>query len=375
MELPNQETTAARAAGDSTALPVDQRLTGWRAYARQQRADILNTGMARLLEQSSGSGLSADALRQGLRRQLGTGLTHDLCQDFAEWRGEKAIAIEPEQLAIIDAAMVAGLGHLIPSDAHQVSTPDTGARLYRWLIPSLGGGLLLSGFGNDGALIGVAGGVSLVAWLANHPEALVYPTPTSGNAGASSKHFSAFPQLAWLQGPGHWFLHQAQGLARRLGSRLVALVLPPPPVTTATLPSSTIAPVCERAFDLLAVLVFISCVTQADSNTPANRDDADLQITEGSVLRALLALVRMLDREPAELETVRDLAEELHQRLEDAGYVWEVLPDGTPFEEEHRKRFHTFGLVASGEPVETLEPCFRHGNAILLPGRITKQRG
>jgi len=85
--------------------------------------------------------------------------------------------------------------------------------------------------------------------------------------------------------------------------------------------------------------------------------------------------MRTLDLQPTDTEKIYDLAEELHQRLEDAGYFWEMLPDGTLFQEEYRQRFLTFGLVAPGEPVETLEPCFRCGETVLLPGRITKQRG
>jgi hypothetical protein len=155
----------------------------------------------------------------------------------------------------------------------------------------------------------------------------------------------------------------------------VDLVLPPRAIASASLPRSIIVPLCERIFDLLATLVFIRCTAAAVRDTPAIRDDPDLPITENSVLRALLALVRMLDRQPGDAETVRDLAEELYQRLEDVGYAWEALPDGTQFQEEHRERFHIFGLVAPGEPVETLEPCLRRGETILLPGRITKQRG
>lgn len=399
MELQKQDTIAALTACDMIALPADQRLMRWRAYARQRRADILDTSKVRLLEQAGVRGLSAEALYKGLRWQFGPGLIHDLCQDYGAWRGEKVVAINPEELTVIDAAVGEGLRHLIPTDAG-VTSSYTGSRLYRWMIPSLGGGLLgvvLLLVADDvsrvwGALIGGAGGVAGVAWLANHPEAMAQPNRSVGSDRATPTPVSAFPPLAWLQGIGHWLLHRtqrlawlqgighwllsnAQGVARWLAARLVALVLPPPPVATAILPSSTIAPVCERTFDLLTILVFIFRVTQADSNTPTNRDNSDLPITEDSVLRAMLALVRTLERQPAEIETVHDLAEELHQRMEDAGYVWEVLPDGTLFQEEHRQRFHAFGLVTAGEPVETLEPCFRRGDAILLPGRITKQRG
>jgi hypothetical protein len=373
MQVQEQDATAALAAGDSNTLPADQRLMRWLAYARQRQANRLDTGKTRLLEQAGQCGLTPEALRQGLRQQLGTGLAHDLCQDHAEWRGAKARAIEPEQLAVIDTAMGEVLGHLIPSDVG-VTTPDADVRLYRWLIPTLGGGLLGAVFGTQGALIGAAGGVAGVAWLAIHREALAYPIPKPGSDGAPTTHLSAFLRLPLLQGPGYW-LRKAQNFPRWLAARLVALVLPPPRTTNATLPSSTIAQVCERAFDLLTIIVFICRTAQADSSTSANPGDADLPITEDSVLRALLALVRTLERQPAEIEIVHDLAEELYQRLEDAGYVWEILPDGTLFQEEHRQRFKTLGLVAPGEPVETLEPCFRRSDTILLPGRITKQRG
>lgn len=359
MQVQEQDATAALAASDSTTLLADQRLMRWLAYARQRQADRLDTGKARLLDQAGGSGLTPEALRQGLRQNLGTGLIHDLCQDYAEWRGEKTKTIQSEQMAFIDAAMVEVLGHLIPAD-DCVTTQDADARLYRWLIPTLGGGLLGAAFGTLGVLIGAASGVAGVAWLANHRDALVHPIPT---------------QIAWLQSPGNWLLRKVQSAPRWLATRLLTLVLPPPQIANVNLPSSTIAQVCESAFDLLTIMVFIGCNTSSDNNSLAGSGSADLPIAEDSVLRALLALIRMLERQPTEIETVHDLAEELYQRMEDAGYSWEVLSDGTLFEEEHRKRFNTLGLVMPGEAVETLEPCFRCGDTILLPGRITKQRG
>lgn len=370
MNAQNQNRTSQFGTADDVALPADQRLTNWHAYARQRQAVALDRVKARLLEPASGGGLSTEALQQALRRQLGSGLIHDLTQDCADWRGEKASAIVPDQLAVIEVALGEHLAHLIPSDAC-TSTAGTGAQRYRWLIPSLGGGLLgLLLLGPDGiggtlgALLGAAGGIAGVAWLANHPEALNHPSRAA-----------AWSRFTWLQGPGHWLLRKAQRLARRLAAGLVDLVLPPPLITTASLPQSSIAPVCERAFDLLTTLVFLRCTACADCGTPASHDDTDLPITEASVLRALLRLVRTLDWQPTDTETVCDVAEDLRQRLQESDYVWELLPDGTLFQEEHRQRFHIFGLVAPGEPVETLEPCFRRGETILLPGRITKQRG
>jgi len=376
MQLQEQDATAALAASDSTTLPADQRLMRWLAYARQRQADRLDTGKARLLEQAGQCGLTPEALRQGLRQHLGTGLAHDLCQDYADWCDAKVRAIESEQLAVIDAAMGEVLDHLVPSDAG-VKTPDTasGTQLYRWLIPTFGGGLLgLLLLGPDGiggtlgALFGSAGGIAGVVWLANHPDVLGYPGRASGSDRLSTTSPATWLRLSWLQNPIHWLLSKAQHLARRLAIGLVDLVLPQSPITTASLPTSSIAPIYEHAFDLLTTLVFLRCTAGANCDAPPRHDDPNLPITEGSVLRALRALVRALDRQPADTETIRDLAEELHQRMEDSGYACEVLPDGTPFQEEHRQRFHPFGLVATGDPVETLEPCFRRGEAILLPG-------
>lgn len=377
MKVENQDNVNKVSAADGAALPAHECLESWQTYARQRQADALARLKARLLELNAG-GLSYAALQKTLRRQLGSALTHDLIQNCADWRGDKADVSDPEQLAVIEAALGAQLAHLIPCEA-SVGTTGAGAQLYRWLIPSIGGGLL--GFfllgpdgsgGALGALIGAPSGVAGVAWLVNHPEALSQPGRAEGSDGERT---ISFPRIAWLQDPGRWLLRNAQALARRMAARLVALVVPPPPLAVATLSNSTISPICERAFDLLTTLVFIHCTALTAGGASASREDPDLPITESSVLRALLALTRALDRKPTDTETVLDLAEELHQRMEDDGYLYEELPDGTPFQEKHRQHFHTLGLIEPGEPVETQEPCFRRSEVVLLPGRITKKRG
>jgi hypothetical protein len=211
--------------------------------------------------------------------------------------------------------------------------------------------------------------------LANHPDVLGHPDGAAEKKSVPPQPKASSPKLVWLQGPANWLMRKAQSVARRVAAGLVNLVLPPQPFTTAGVTRSTILSASEAIFNLLTTYVFIRCTGGASRATPASRDDPDLPITEESVLRALLALMRALDRESPDAETLRDLAEELHQRLDGAGYAWEALPEGTQFQDDHRECFHTFGLVAPGDPIETLEPCFRRGEIVLLPGRITKKRG
>ena len=363
-------------ARNNTALTAAQRIDSWQSYARQRQAGGLDRIKVELLGMASRDGLTASTLQQTLLRQMGSGFVHDLIQNCAEWRGEKAHTHDLDQLAVIEAALARLLAHVIPKDP-EPGRAASRVYLYRWLIPSLGGGLLglllLGRAGSVGPLLGVAGGVAGVAWLANY---LGSPRPASAVAagdgpGADGAAPWAGPVL--MRGPAHWLLRKARRIVRWMANGLVELVLPTPPSTT--LPPTVVSSACDAAFDLLTALVFLRCFERPATAAPANGDNVPLAISEGSVLRALLALVRALDGETTESGTLRDLAEELRQRLEDSGYDWDALPDGTLFQEEHRKPFHVFGLIAAGEPVETLEPCFRRGEVILLPGRITKKRG
>jgi hypothetical protein len=239
------------------------------------------------------------------------------------------------------------------------------------LVLGIGGGIA----GSLGGLLGATGGVAGVAYLSNNPAILAR---TEGGVATGSQLSRPAAKtsgiILLISQPTHWLKSKGRTIGLALGARLVDFVLKSK-VSVAVLPLESVAPAVERAFSAITTLVFLVCASHSDSEVISAESDSGLKIRESGVLHALTVLVRYLDKEPKDLETIRDMAQELQQRLQEAGYVWEIIADSSPFLDEYRERFRLSGLIEPGQPVQTLVPCFRRGNEILLQGRLTRQRG
>jgi hypothetical protein len=103
-------------------------------------ASTLDSVKVRLLERTD-AGLPVAELEHALKVEFGDGLIHDLLRTYTAWRNEKATGIDLEELVLIKDALDAQLTYLVPSKSGY-RADYVGAELYRWIIPSLGGGLL-----------------------------------------------------------------------------------------------------------------------------------------------------------------------------------------------------------------------------------------
>jgi hypothetical protein len=62
---------------------------------------------------------------------------------------------------------------------------------------------------------------------------------------------------------------------------------------------------------------------------------------------------------------LRDACEDLFQRFQEDGYVWQSVPRGTPFSLETEAAFDAFGTLAPGQPVRTQRGAIlRHGQVV-----------
>ena len=235
----------------------------------------------------------------------------------------------------------------------------------------IGGGIA----GSLGGLFGAAGGVAGVAYLSNNPSVLAR-TESDVLTGSQLSRPAAKSSgiILLISQPTHWLMSKGRTISLALGARLVDFVLKSK-VSVAVLPLESVAPAVERVFSAITTLVFLVRASPSDPDVIPADSDSGLNIRDSGVLHALTVLVRYLDKEPGDLETIRDMAQELQQRLQDAGYIWEIIADSSPFRDEYRQRFRLSGLIEPGQPVQTLVPCFRRGNEILLQGRLTRQRG
>jgi hypothetical protein len=195
----------------------------------------------------------------------------------------------------------------------------------------------------------------------------------AGDAPDGPRTFS-FRNKNLLSSIAKWPLQKGANVAIDLAARLVRSLLPTDG-EDGGIARSEIAPAVEREFDAMATLAFMLCLAAQPKRSDNFERDSGLQVAESGVQRALTVLVRYLDKDPEDLETIRDMAQELQQRLQDAGYAWEVIPDGEPFREELLQAFRPFGLIEPGQPVQTLEPSFSRDGVVINPGTIARLRG
>ena len=366
------------------SLSSEELMARWQLHVREQWLDTIKTISAQVWDDASRtkqeSHLTSERLNQLIRQRIDAELIVRLLGDWATWTGSNEHHTDTKQLQLLEAA----LESLDPTVA--ISTRDWGApiasvRLYRWLFPCIGGGLLgmlIFGtgggfFGALGGLLGAAGGIAGVAYLANNAVVLSRHQRNVGVRNSSSPPSLWTSDASLLAQFAMWLLRKARNIGIALAGRLVDFVLEPASPSD-DVPRETIAPLVDKTFKAMATLTFVLCESKRGAEEAPSNSDPGQQLQENSVLHSLTLLLRSLDRQRDDLPGIRDSALELQQRLHDADYQLESIPDGAPFRDEHRDRFRLFGLIEPGQPVQTLEPCFRRHDEILLPGRITRQR-
>lgn len=69
---------------------------------------------------------------------------------------------------------------------------------------------------------------------------------------------------------------------------------------------------------------------------------------------------------------LRELLEELFQRLEEEGYRWKTIDSGTPFDESMREAFDTYGIIQAGEPVRTRKAALQRLDRVARKGLLRR---
>lgn len=158
MSPQDQENRSALAPMNYDAsLSTEELLARWQSYVRDQWAGNIQTISAQVWDDASRtkqeSHLTSERLNQLIRQRFDAELIVRLLGDWATWTGSNEHHTDTKQLQLLEAA----LESLDPTVA--ISTRDWGApiasvRLYRWLFPCIGGGLLgILIFGTGGGLL------------------------------------------------------------------------------------------------------------------------------------------------------------------------------------------------------------------------------
>lgn len=369
------------------SLSPSDKLECWSQHLSNKRDAIINEITASVLTEISRANNQSKAdraaLNHSLHKRLRALFADYLLPECSSLMGQKSTLITASDFVLLDAvfqhAMFESQQPVLASYTHDASAFIDP---YRWLIPCFGGGLLglmimgtESTIGAFSGLLGSVGAVAGIAYLAQSEvvqSRMALPIQRQGSVpylpvSQSSKNF-------FVSSPAKWLRQKTIEIGVGLAARLLSVVLKPK-TNTPDVTSAEIGAAIERGFDAFASLAFIVCMMRDITEKDKSLEDAGLQFTESSIHQALTILMRYLDKSPEDLETIRDMALELQQRLHDEGYVWDVIPEGELFREEFKQRFRLFGLIEPGQPVQTLEPCFMRSGVVIAPGRITRLRG
>jgi hypothetical protein len=381
----NSETTLPAATGYDPSLPAEEQYAHWVRHLKQKREATVKGVAAMLWEELSrrahGPAITTEVLCRSIRAHLRPVFVDDLLPECASWTGREAAPSCIDDIAGLDAALQRmPAAFALPASDPAATLPSVDP--FRWLILCLVGGfvgnmVISTGDSigaNLGGVLGAAGAVAVAAYL-SRSRTVRARLASRGGGNVAGKPSALKPRKRrFLSSIATWPLRKAADVGADLAARLVELLFLPD-AEGGGLPRAAIAPAVEREFDALATLAFLLCVVQQPRELDGVREDAGLQVAENSVQHALTVLVRYLDKNPEDLETIRDMALELQQRLQDEGYAWQVIPDGEPFREELLQAFRPFGLIEPGQPVQTLEPSFSRNGVVILPGKIARLRG
>ncbi|MEJ2388258.1 MAG: hypothetical protein P8Y27_13405 [Chromatiaceae bacterium] len=379
------ETGLPPATGYDPSLPAEEQYAHWILHLEQKREAAVKGVTAMLWEdlsrRASRPEVTTEALCRSIRAHLTPVFLDELLPECASWTGHEATPCLIDDIAGLDAALQRmPAAFAVPASDPAATVPSVDP--FRWLLLCLVGGfagIMVIGTGdsigaNLGGVLGAAGAVAVVAYLSRSRAVRARLAPHSGvNVGGKAPALE-LRKKGLLASIAKWPLRKAADVGIDLAARLVGLLFTPE-AERQGLPRTEIAPAVEREFDALATLAFLMCVVQQPRELAGVHEDAGLHVAENSVQRALTVLIRYLDKDPDDLETIRDMALELQQRLQDAGYAWQVIADGEPFREELLQAFRPFGLIEAGQPVQTLEPAVSRNGVVILPGTIARLRG
>jgi hypothetical protein len=383
-QMNDSETTLPAATDYDPSLPAEEQYAHWMLHLEQKREATVKGVVAMLWEdlsrRASRPEVTAEALCRSIRAHLRPVFLDDLLPECASWAGREATPLCVDDIAGLDAALQRmPAAFALPASDPAATVPSVDP--FRWLLLCLVGGLVgimvigtSDSIGaNLGGLLGAAGAVAVVAYLSRSHAVRARLASHGGNV-AGKRPALKLRKRRFLSSIATWPLRKAADIGIDLAARLVGLLFLPE-AEDRGVRRTEIAPAVEREFDTLATLSFVLCVVQRPRESASAHENAGLHVENNSVQRALTVLVRYLDKAPEDLETIRDMALELQQRLQDAGYAWQVVPDGEPFREELLEAFRPFGLIQPGQPVQTLEPAFSRNGVIILPGTIARLRG
>ena len=381
----NSETTLPAATDYDPSLPAEEQYAHWMLHLDQKREATVKGVAAVLWEElsrrASRPEVTTEALCRSIRTHLRPVFLDDLLPECASWTGREAAPSCIDDIAGLDAALQRmPAAFALPASDSAAAVPSIDP--FRWLILCLVGGfvgIMVIGTGdsigaNLGGVLGAAGAVAVVAYLSRSRAVRARLAPHGGRNVAGKPPALKLRKKGLLASIARWPLRKVADIGIDLAARLVGLLFTLE-AEGRGVPRTEIAPAVEREFDALATLSFVLCVVQRPKELAGAHEESGLHLEKNSVQRALTVLVRYLDKDPEDLETIRDMALELQQRLQDAGYAWQVIPDGEPFREELLEAFRPFGLIQPGQPVQTLEPAFSRDGVVILPGTIARLRG
>jgi len=382
----NDGETALPAATDyDPSLPAEEQYAHWMLHLEQKREATVKGVAAVLWEElsrrASRPEITTETLCRSIRAHLRPVFLDDLLPECASWAGREATSLSMGDIAGLDAALQRmPAAFALPASDPAAAVPSIDP--FRWLVLCLVGGfvgIIVIGAGdsigaNLGGVLGAAGAVAAVAYLSRSRAVRARLAPHSGGNATGKPPALKLHKKGLLASIARWPLKKAADIGIDLAARLVDLLFTPE-AESRGVPRTEIAPAVEREFNALATLSFVLCVVHRPKELAGAHEAPGLHVDNNSVQRALTILVRYLDKDPEDLETIRDMALELQQRLQDAGYAWQVVPDGEPFREQLLEAFRPFGLIQPGQPVQTLEPAFSRNGVVILPGTIARLRG
>ncbi len=129
-----------------------------------------------------------------------------------------------------------------------------------------------------------------------------------------------------------------------------------------------------RVRDLLrhhADLVLAWCWAHPDRLKPKTVHEPGEDLP-APVCDALTSLRETLSRNHARPEDIRDEAEILMQRFEEAGYTWVTLPVGIPLDGTIQDRFDAYGVIAAGQLVRVRRQALLRNGSVVRRGLIQR---
>lgn len=123
----------------------------------------------------------------------------------------------------------------------------------------------------------------------------------------------------------------------------------------------------RNELDSLTDLVLAFCLTHPDCRAAgATEDQASGEAPPLSLYEAVGMLEAGLARDPDSGGELREAAEELLQRFEDEGFIWQQAAPDARYDRDLEQDFRPYGLLEAGQAVTTRKPAlYRHGKRLI----------